>query len=330
MKRNYELDMCNGPLLSHIIIFALPLMLSGILQLLFNAADIIVVGRFTGSEALAAVGSTSSLINLLVNLFLGISVGGNVLMARYCGARDERNARETVHTAICISIIGGILMIFIGNLLARPLLEWMGTPADVIDLSVVYMRIYFLGMPAFITYDFGAALLRAVGDTRRPLYFLFAAGVINVIFNLIFVIVFHLGVAGVALATIISQTISALLVLICLIRSDGVLHLCKGELRTGLYLQYFQCADPVFSELVRITGDGRQYRRQQHRRLCLYFHERGVSDFAELYRTEYGRTQLSASGSDLVYVSGRGRCRWHRIGRGRGVVRHTIAWHLYQ
>ena len=231
MKRNYELDMCNGPLLSHIIIFALPLMLSGILQLLFNAADIIVVGRFAGSEALAAVGSTSSLINLLVNLFLGISVGGNVLMARYCGARDERNARETVHTAICISIIGGILMIFIGNLLARPLLEWMGTPADVIDLSVVYMRIYFIGMPAFITYDFGAALLRAVGDTRRPLYFLFAAGVINVIFNLIFVIVFHLGVAGVALATIISQTISALLVLICLIRSDGVLHLCKGELR---------------------------------------------------------------------------------------------------
>ena len=231
MKRNYELDMCNGPLLSHIIIFALPLMLSGILQLLFNAADIIVVGRFTGSEALAAVGSTSSLINLLVNLFLGISVGGNVLMARYCGARDEKNARETVHTAICISIIGGVFMIFIGNLLARPLLEWMGTPADVIDLSVIYMRIYFLGMPAFITYDFGAALLRAVGDTRRPLYFLLAAGIINVIFNLVFVIVFRLGVAGVALATIIAQSISAVLVLICLIRSDGVLHLCKGELR---------------------------------------------------------------------------------------------------
>lgn len=231
MKRNYELDMCDGPLLSHIIIFALPLMLSGILQLLFNAADIIVVGRFTGSEALAAVGSTSSLINLLVNLFLGISVGGNVLMARYCGARDEKNARETVHTAICISIIGGVFMIFIGNLLARPLLEWMGTPADVIDLSVIYMRIYFLGMPAFITYDFGAALLRAVGDTRRPLYFLLAAGIINVIFNLVFVIVFRLGVAGVALATIIAQSISAVLVLICLIRSDGVLHLCKGELR---------------------------------------------------------------------------------------------------
>ena len=231
MKRNYELDMCNGPLLSHIIIFALPLMLSGILQLLFNAADIIVVGRFTGSEALAAVGSTSSLINLLVNLFLGISVGGNVLMARYCGARDERNARETVHTAICISIIGGILMIFIGNLLARPLLEWMGTPADVIDLSVVYMRIYFLGMPAFMIYNFGAAILRAIGDTKRPLYFLTIAGVVNVIFNLFFVVVFNMGVAGVAIATVISQAISAVLILMCLLKMDGMCQLHKEKIK---------------------------------------------------------------------------------------------------
>ena len=230
MKRNYELDMCNGPLLSHIIIFALPLMLSGILQLLFNAADIIVVGRFTGSEALAAVGSTSSLINLLVNLFLGISVGGNVLMARYCGARDERNARETVHTAICISIIGGILMIFIGNLLARPLLEWMGTPADVIDLSVVYMRIYFIGMPASMLYNFGAAILRAVGDTQRPLYFLLIAGVINVLLNLLFVIVFHMGVEGVAIPTVISQCVSATLVLLCLVKSDAVYRVNLKEL----------------------------------------------------------------------------------------------------
>lgn len=231
MKKSYEMDMCNGPLFRKIIIFAVPLMLSGILQLLFNAADIVVVGRFTGSQALAAVGSTSSLINLLVNLFLGISIGGNVLMARYCGARDYKNARETVHTAICISVTGGIAMIFIGNLLARPLLEWMGTPADVIELSVLYMRIYFIGMPAFITYDFGAALLRAVGDTRRPLYFLFIAGIINVLFNLLFVIVFHMGVAGVALATIIAQGISAGLVIVCLVRSDGVLQLCRGELK---------------------------------------------------------------------------------------------------
>lgn len=230
MSRRYEMDMCHGPLFKKLIVFALPLMLSGILQLLFNAADIIVVGRFSGSEALAAVGSTSSLINLLVNLFIGISIGGNVLMARYIGAQDYKNARETLHTAVCISLYGGILMIFVGVLLARPLLEMMGTPADVINLSVLYMRIYFIGMPAFILYDFGAAMLRAVGDTKRPLYFLTIAGCVNVIFNLFFVIVLHMGVAGVALATIIAQAISAGLILLSLEKSEGVLHLRLKEL----------------------------------------------------------------------------------------------------
>ena len=222
MSRRYEMDMCHGPLFKKLIVFALPLMLSGILQLLFNAADIIVVGRFSGSEALAAVGSTSSLINLLVNLFIGISIGGNVLMARYIGAQDYKNARETLHTAVCISLYGGILMIFVGVLLARPLLEMMGTPADVINLSVLYMRIYFIGMPAFILYDFGAAMLRAVGDTKRPLYFLTIAGCVNVIFNLFFVIVLH---------TIIAQGISAVLIILCLVRSEGVLQLSRSEIK---------------------------------------------------------------------------------------------------
>lgn len=231
MSRKYEMDMCHGPLFKKLIVFALPLMLSGILQLLFNAADIIVVGRFSGSEALAAVGSTSSLINLLVNLFIGISIGGNVLMARYIGAQDYKNARETLHTAVCISLYGGILMIFVGILLARPLLEMMGTPADVINLSVLYMRIYFVGMPAFILYDFGAAMLRAVGDTKRPLYFLTIAGCVNVVFNLFFVIVLHMGVAGVALATIIAQGISAILIILCLVRSEGVLQLSRSEIK---------------------------------------------------------------------------------------------------
>ena len=231
MSRRYEMDMCHGPLFKKLIVFALPLMLSGILQLLFNAADIIVVGRFSGSEALAAVGSTSSLINLLVNLFIGISIGGNFLMARYIGAQDYKNARETLHTAVCISLYGGILMIFVGVLLARPLLEMMGTPADVINLSVLYMRIYFIGMPAFILYDFGAAMLRAVGDTKRPLYFLTIAGCVNVIFNLFFVIVLHMGVAGVALATIIAQGISAVLIILCLVRSEGVLQLSRSEIK---------------------------------------------------------------------------------------------------
>ena len=223
--------MVNGPLLSRILIYAFPLILSGVLQLLFNAADIVVVGKFTGSHALAAVGSTSALINLLVNLFIGISIGTNVMVARYCGARDWQNCEDTVHTSIAISIIGGILMIFVGVLFARPLLELMGTPADVITHSVLYMRIYFLGMPAFMIYNFGAAILRAIGDTKRPLYFLTIAGVVNVIFNLFFVVVFNMGVAGVAIATVISQAISAVLILMCLLKMDGMCQLHKEKIK---------------------------------------------------------------------------------------------------
>lgn len=231
MKKTYAVDMINGPLFTRLLVYALPLVLSGVLQLLFNAADIVVVGKFTGSHALAAVGSTSSLINLLVNLFIGISIGANVLVARYCGAKDAKNAEETVHTAIMVSLIGGIVMIFVGVLFARPLLEFMGTPDDVINHSVLYMRIYFLGMPFFMLYNFGSAILRAVGDTRRPLYFLSIAGVVNVVFNLFFVIVFHMGVAGVALATIISQGISAVLILLCLINTEGMCQLHKDKLQ---------------------------------------------------------------------------------------------------
>ncbi len=231
MKKSYEIDMCNGPLLSKILVFSVPLMLSGILQLLFNAADIIVVGRFSGSEALAAVGSTSSLINLIINLFIGVSVGTNVVLARYYGARDAEGVSKTVHTAMLTAIGGGVLLIFVGLFLARPLLELTGTPDDVIDQATLYMRIYFVGMPAFMVYNFGAAILRAIGDTKRPLYFLFLSGVINVIFNLIFVIVFHMGVAGVALATIISQAISAVLILLCLMGMDGPCHLNIKEMK---------------------------------------------------------------------------------------------------
>lgn len=231
MKRSYEMNMCEGPLFKKIIIFAIPLILSGILQLLFNAADIIVVGRFSGEHALAAVGSTSSLINMLINLFIGVSVGANVLVGRYYGANDYDNIEESVHTAMLTSIISGILMVFIGFVAARPMLELMGTPENVIDLSVLYMRIYFIGMPAFMIYNFGAAILRSVGDTKRPLYFLLVSGIVNVIFNLIFVIVFHMGVAGVALATIISQTISAGFIIMSLHQSEGALRLEKKKLK---------------------------------------------------------------------------------------------------
>ena len=207
----YEMDMCNGPLFSKIMIFSLPLMLSGLLQLLFNAADIVVVGRFAGSEALAAVGSTSSLINLLVNVFMGLSIGANVMVARYYGAGQKRELDEMIHTAIMTSIVSGVALIFIGLIFAGPALRLMGTPEDVIEHSVLYMRIYFVGMPVMMLYNFGSAILRAVGDTKRPLYYLLFAGVINVVLNLIFVIFFHMGVAGVAWATIIAQTVSAVL-----------------------------------------------------------------------------------------------------------------------
>lgn len=230
-KNKYEMDMCSGALLPKILLYSLPLMLSGVLQLLFNAADIVVVGRFAGHDALAAVGSTSSLINLLVNVFMGLSVGTNVMVARFYGAGQKKELEEMVHTAILTSLVSGAALIFVGLALSRPALLLMDTPEDVIGQSVLYIRIYFVGMPAMMLYNFGSAVLRAVGDTRRPLYFLMIAGVINVVLNLIFVIPLSMGVAGVALATIISQTISAALVLICLTRTRSDYQVCLKKLR---------------------------------------------------------------------------------------------------
>ncbi|MCM1540122.1 MAG: MATE family efflux transporter [Blautia sp.] len=224
-SKKYEIDMCNGPLLGKILIFYVPLMLSGVLQLLFNAADIAVVGHFAGNESLAAVGSTGSLTNLIVNLFMGLSVGANVLVARYYGAGQLKELKEMVQTAVATAVVSGVLLIFVGFLVAKPALSLMATPDDVIDHSVLYMRIYFAGMPFMMAYNFGSAVLRAVGDTRRPLYYLMVAGVVNVVLNLIFVIYFSMGVAGVATATVISQAISAALVIRCLVRTDGVYKL---------------------------------------------------------------------------------------------------------
>lgn len=230
-KAGYQIDMVHGPLAGKILLFALPLMLSSLLQLLFNAADVVVVGRCAGKEALAAVGSTSALINLLVNLFVGFSVGTNVVVARDLGAGREEDVRSSVHTAIAIALISGVFLTVLGVTMARRLLVWTASAPDVIDLAAIYLRIYFAGMPANMLYNFGAAILRAQGDTRRPLYYLFIAGVTNVALNLLFVIVFRMSVAGVALATIISQIISALLVLSCLMRDTGVLHLDLKALR---------------------------------------------------------------------------------------------------
>ncbi|MBQ2936645.1 MAG: MATE family efflux transporter [Lachnospiraceae bacterium] len=230
-RQTFEIDMCNGPLLPKMLLFTIPLILSGVLQLLFNAADVIVVGQFAGNEALAAVGSTSSLTNLLVNLFIGMSVGVNVLVARYYGGKQDGEVSETVHTAIVISVLGGVLLAVIGIVLAKPLLTLMDTPEDVIKHSVLYMRIYFMGMPVMLLYNFGSAVLRAIGDTRRPLFYLSIAGVINVCLNLWFVISLHMGVAGVALATIISQAVSAVLIVRCLIQSEGCFRLYPEKLK---------------------------------------------------------------------------------------------------
>ncbi|MBR5303145.1 MAG: MATE family efflux transporter [Clostridia bacterium] len=223
--------MTRGPVFSQVFFFALPIMLSGILQLLFNAADTIVVGRFAGSQALAAVGSVGSLNNLIISLFIGLSVGANVLVARYTGSRSNDAVSQTVHTSVLLSVLGGLLLTVLGIVLAHPLLEIMGSPEDVIDLAVLYVRILFVGMPVQMLYNFCAAILRAVGDTKRPLYYLTIAGVINVVLNLIFVVGFHMSVAGVALATIISQAVSACLVVRCLMGMEGPTRLFLRRLR---------------------------------------------------------------------------------------------------
>ena len=246
-KNKFEIDMCNGSIMDKLISFSLPLMVSGILQLAFNAVDIIVVGRFSGSQALAAVGSTTALINVFANLFIGISLGANVLAARFYAAGKDREMSETVHTSITLALISGIMMAVIGVLLAKWALEIMGTPDDVIGQSALYMRIYFMGMPFFMLYNYGAAILRAIGDTKRPLIFLIISGIANAALNMILVILFHMGVVGVAIGTIISQLISCVLVLTCLYRSEGSYQLRFSKLKiNGAYMeQIFQVGVPA-------------------------------------------------------------------------------------
>lgn len=213
--------MCNGTIMDKLISFSFPLMLTSILQLMFNAVDIIVVGRFSGSQSLAAVGSTTALINIFTNLFIGISLGANVLAARYYAAGRDKEMSEAVHTAVFLALISGLIMAVVGVGASRFALTLMGTPDDVIDLSVLYMRIYFMGMPFFMLYNYGAAILRAVGDTKRPLFYLIAAGLANVVLDLLLVIVIPLNVAGVAVGTVASQMVSCILVLRCLYRTEG-------------------------------------------------------------------------------------------------------------
>ncbi len=251
----YEIDMCNGTIMDKLISFSLPLMLSGILQLLFNAVDIVVVGRFTGSQALAAVGSTTALINLFINLFIGVSLGANVLAARYYAAGKQKEMSETVHTAMLFALISGCVMVLAGLFFSRGALELMDTPDDVISQAALYMKIYFMGMPFFMLYNYGAAILRAVGDTKRPLLFLIISGAANAALNLLLVIVFSMGVAGVAVATVISQCISCVMVLSCLIRTESSyqLSLKKLRIRPAYLLQIFQVGIPAGIQSTVIT-----------------------------------------------------------------------------
>lgn len=239
--------MCNGPIMPRLISFSIPLMLSGILQLMFNAVDIVVVGKFSGSLALAAVGSTTALINVFTNLFIGISLGANVLSARFYASGRNKEMSETVHTSIALALISGILMALVGLVFSRSALELMGTPADVIDQSALYIRIYFMGMPFFMLYNYGAAILRSVGDTKRPLLFLIISGIVNAVLNMILVICFHLDVEGVAIATVAAQMISCVLVLRCLYRSEGSYQLRFSRLTLKwVYLkQIFQVGIPA-------------------------------------------------------------------------------------
>ena len=269
-RKKRTIDMCNGPLLGNIIRYTIPLMLTGVLQLLFNAADLVVVGQFCGSNSVAAVGATSSLVHLIVNLFMGVSIGAGVTVAHTVGAGRQEDIRRTVHTAIPLALILGVMVTVLGIFLAPPLLRMMDTPADVIGLSTVYVRIYFAGMIPFMLYNFGAAILRATGDSKSPLYFLTVAGVLNVGLNVIFVTALHMDVAGVALATTISQAVSAVLVLWALrrrtdacrlewrhlrIHRQPLLQMLRMGIPTGLQSSMFSLSNVLIQSSINSFGE---------------------------------------------------------------------------
>lgn len=229
--KRHSVDMINGPIFSRMLTYALPIVATSVLQLLYNAADVAVVGKFAGKEALAAVGSTGSIVNLLLNFFIGLGIGIRVLVSRYYGAQNKQGISDTVHTAIPVGVISGLILTTVGFIASKFILGLMGSPEDVIDLSALYLKIYFLGMPATLILNFGTAILGAAGDTKRPMYIMMASGVINVGLNLLFVIPFKMSVAGVAIATVVSQYFSAVVILSLLIRTDEYYKLNFKRLR---------------------------------------------------------------------------------------------------
>lgn len=243
MEKRYSLDMTCGPFLKKILIFSVPLMLTGLLQIAYNTADVVVVGRFVGKEALAAVGSTGSLVNLFLNVFLGLSMGSGVMVARHIGERADKKVHECTHTAMLLSVICGFFIGALGFFASGAMLKLMKVPDDVLELATLYLKIYFLGSPGLMAYNFGASIVRATGDTKRPLYILAFSGIVNVILNLVLIIVFHFGVSGVAIATIVSQYLSAVLIIAYLIKINNACRLnikklkfYKDELKSILML----------------------------------------------------------------------------------------------
>ena len=234
-KQSVKMDMLHGSLFDKMLMFAMPLAACSILQQLFNSVGTAVVGRFASSEALAAGGSNSSVIALMVTLFSGISLGSNVVIANYIGQNDTKRIPRVVHTAVSLALLSGVFLLILGQFVAHPILLLMGAPKDIIHLATLYLRIYFLGMPFFMLYNYGAAILRAVGDTKRPLMYLIAAGTANAVLDLILVIIFKMGVAGVAIGTITSQFISCVLVIRCLCKTDAIYKLYISKLRIKKY-----------------------------------------------------------------------------------------------
>ena len=221
----------QGPLVNKIIIYTIPILLTNMFNLFYNASDMVIVGKFAGKLALSAVGSTGTIINMIISLFMGLSVGSSILVSKYFAAQENENLSQSIHCSIAVAVIGGIAITILGNIFINPLLNLMKVPDDIFPLATLYLRIYFIGMPFTLIYNFAAAILRAVGDSKRPLFFLVISGVINVILNLIFVILIKMSVAGVATATIISQAISMILALRCLINQTDSMKLCYSKIK---------------------------------------------------------------------------------------------------
>ena len=345
-RKHYEMDMTSGPLLGKIVRFSLPLMATGVLQLLYNAADIVVVGQFAGSSALAAVGSTGALINLIVSVFMGLSTGVSVAVARHYGAGQYKDVSETVHTAVALSLICGTVVGVFGLLTASSLLQWMGTPENVLDAASLYMRILFIGMPVNMLYNFGAAVLRAVGDTRRPLIYLSISGMVNVLLNLVFVILFHMDVEGVAIATVVSQVISAVLVTMCLIRSEGSIRLFPRKIRVhvsklwpiariglpaGVQGSIFSVSNVLIQSSINSFGSlamagntagGEPGRLYQHR------HERLFAGRPDLQQPEHGREKAGTHPPYRPHLHGAGHGDGDSAGACAVCVRRPAAEHL--